>query len=402
LSNENQPRLLSFTLDGWDVLGGKVSVSLSDRVAVLVGRNGAGKSAILEGLQAIASLAVGRDNLDWRGDAENRPKILYVEILTTTQRLLKYDYELISLVTVEDLDINESSTENDDLEENQFSWNDCCQYLDGGKELIWITEAGITKFDQNDNSNSAVLGSNNSFGRFHVLQDKLRLPTEMKWVYDVLRGIKIIGKTPVRRTLNRHPSLIGVKGKHHFSNVFELTDNLSRRMYNLIDNGEISELESICKRVGIGERITEIKFTPNDSLEGNDNQFYYSVLLDGVNIGFLSDGTIRVLSILLEIISSQPSPLKIIEEPEMQIHPGLLEKLLNEIEAYTFGENLIISTHSPQVVSWAKPGKINLIYRDDGKISVRKLSENEIYRVVEYLSEDGDLGEWIYSGILDD
>jgi predicted ATPase len=57
LSNENQPRLLSFTLDGWDVLGGKVSVSLSDRVAVLVGQNGAGKSAILEGFEAIALLA---------------------------------------------------------------------------------------------------------------------------------------------------------------------------------------------------------------------------------------------------------------------------------------------------------------------------------------------------------
>jgi hypothetical protein len=46
--------------------------------------------------------------------------------------------------------------------------------------------------------------------------------------------------------------------------------------------------------------------------------------------------------------------------------------------------------------------KINLIHRDDGKISVRKLSENEIHRAVEYLNEDGDLGGWIYSGILDD
>ncbi|WP_201789162.1 hypothetical protein [Scytonema hofmannii] len=46
MPNTSQPRLLSFTLDGWTALGGQVSVFLVDRVGVLVGRNGAGKSAI--------------------------------------------------------------------------------------------------------------------------------------------------------------------------------------------------------------------------------------------------------------------------------------------------------------------------------------------------------------------
>jgi hypothetical protein len=43
MSDSNPPRLLSFTLDGWPVLGGPVTISLNDGVAVLVGRNGAGK-----------------------------------------------------------------------------------------------------------------------------------------------------------------------------------------------------------------------------------------------------------------------------------------------------------------------------------------------------------------------
>ena len=33
---------------------------------------------------------------------------------------------------------------------------------------------------------------------------------------------------------------------------------------------------------------------------------------------------------------------------------------------------------------------------------VRKLGEDEIHNVVEYLCEEGNLGEWIYSGILDE
>ena len=64
--------------------------------------------------------------------------------------------------------------------------------------------------------------------------------------------------------------------------------------------------------------------------------------------------------------------------------------------------NLILSTHSPQVVSWTSPDKIILVHRDNGRTFVRKLGEDQIHNVIEYLSEDGELGEWIYSGILDD
>jgi predicted ATPase len=126
------------------------------------------------------------------------------------------------------------------------------------------------------------------------------------------------------------------------------------------------------------------------------------VFLDGVNIGLLSDGTIRILSILLEVITSSSIETIIIEEPETQIHPGMLAKLLNEIESYTYGQNLILSTHSPQVVSWTQPDKINLVYRENGQTFVRKLAPNEIENVVDYLNEEGDLGDWIYSGILDE
>ncbi len=407
----NQPRLLSFTLDGWDVLGGKVSVSLSDRVAILVGRNGAGKSAILEGFEAIASLAVGRLGRNRFNDTENFPKVLCIEILTPNQRRLKYKYELIPLtISIEDSDIDESTNENDSSEENQFSWNDCCQYLDEQEERIWTTKLGITKIDQEENS--IILGSTNPFGRSRLPDSTFELPREMKWVYNVLKEVKIIGKLPVRRNLKRRQSLILQRddNKIRISGGSSLADSLAFKMLRLMEDGDINELENICRRVGIGESITVKKFIPSEnSKDGNkrygfllDEGYISSVLLDGVNVGFLSDGTIRVLSILIEIISSSPSPLKIIEEPEMQIHPGMLEKLLNEIEAYTLGENLILSTHSPQVVSWAKPDKINLIYRDDAKISVRKLSPSEIHRVVGYLNEKGDLGDWIYSGILDE
>ena len=133
--------------------------------------------------------------------------------------------------------------------------------------------------------------------------------------------------------------------------------------------------------------------------ETDSQEHLVSVLLDGVDVGLLSDGTLRVLDLLLELITSRPGTTTMIEEPETQIHPGLLEKLLNEIEAYTADENLIISTHSPQVVSWVeKPDKINMVYRQDRRTHVHKLKKTEIESVFDYLNEKGSLGEWVYSG----
>ncbi len=407
MSNTSQPRLLSFALDGWTALGSQVSVSLIDRIGVLVGRNGAGKSAILEGFEAISSCAIDRRfSRIRRNDGDSIPKILDIEILTPTDRWLEYKYEITALPSsADDLDIDDST--NDNLEEIQFSWNDCCRYVDGEKELLWTTETGVTTFNHGDTPIITILGSTSSLRQSHLSGNAiLKLPIEMQWVYDVLRGVRFLGKAPVRQTSRRRPSLIQVSSKGISSRFSGIADSLARKILRLMEMGELDELESVCQRVGLGSKITVQKFIlsgePREKIEGEDEGYVSSVLLDGVNIGLLSDGTLRVLSILIEIINSYSSATIIIEEPETQIHPGMLAKLLSEIETYTFEENLVLSTHSPQVVAWTSPDKINLVYRNDGRTFVRKLAEDEIQKVVEYLSEEGNLGDWLYSGILDE
>ncbi len=407
LSTTSQPSLLSFTLDGWIALGGQVSVSLVDRVGVLVGRNGAGKSAILEGLEAI-SLFATRGFPRHPFDSDGIPKILDIEVLTPTERFLKYRYELILLpVSAEDSDIGDSTSDNS--EESQYSWNDRCEYIDGDRECIWTTENGVTNLINSDAKSIINVGIANLL-RQSNRSEELRqiLPQEMRWVYSVLGGIRFLEKAQIRQTSRRRPILIKVSGKKIvYTSNFGRADNLAHKIFRRIDKGELDELENVCQRIGLGSKISVQKFVLNEESSGKikseDEEYLCSVLLDGVNIGLLSDGTLRVLSILIEIIpSSSESTTIIIEEPETQIHPGMLEKLLKEIEAYTFEENLILSTHSPQVVAWTSPKKINLVYRNDGRTSVRKLNEKEIQKVTDYLYEEGDLGDWLYSGILDE
>lgn len=401
----SEPRLLSFTLDGWTALGGQISVSLVDRVGVLVGRNGAGKSAILEGFEAISSWAIGRYRRRLF-DSDSIPPILETEILTPTDRRIRYRYELIFLPTsIDDTDIDDST--NGNSEESSFSWNERCQYIDGEKEILWTTESGITTLRNSEDPIIAILGNTNSLRQSYLPEhSRLKLPQEMQWIYAVLRGVRLLGKAPVRQTSRRRSSFLKVSSKGISLGAFGLADDLARKILRRLNVEERNELENVCQRIGLCNKITVQKFVlseePRDKIKGGDEEYVSSVLLDGVNIGLLSDGTLRILSILIEIIASHPSSTTIIEEPETQIHPGILSKLLNEIEAYTFDENLILSTHSPQVVAWTNPDKINLVYRNKGQTTVRKLQEEEITKVVEYLCEEGDLGDWLYSGILDE
>jgi predicted ATP-binding protein involved in virulence len=222
----------------------------------------------------------------------------------------------------------------------------------------------------------------------------------MQWIYTILKRVRILCKPTIIQRYKRRESLLTWSRKR-ISGSFDSADRLSERIFRLFDAGELDELNSVCQRVGLGENISVRKFFSNRE-RSEIEEYVFSVEVDGVNIGLLSDGTIRVLSILMEVIFSKHGEVIIIEEPETHIHPAMLAKLLNEIETYTYGQNLIVSTHSPQVVAWTSPEKINLVHRKDGKTFVHKLGEAQIHNVIEYLSEEGDLGEWIYSGILDD
>jgi predicted ATP-dependent endonuclease of OLD family len=394
------PRLLSFTLDGWPVLGGPVTITLNDGVAVLVGRNGAGKSAILEGFKEISAFVMN-DIYQFFYNDSDIPKTLIIEILTSNNRRLQYRYERLLF---SQKNSNESTLGYNDLERPLSSLNESCQYLDQSQELIWETKNGVTVV-QSYSEQTIILGDRSfvSLYRRDLPQTlELKLPNEQRWIQSILAGVRLVGKFPIRVSSGRRLSRLEVididsvpqasKG-WRFSREGEFPNLLT----NIIHSVGSEELELVCQRIGLGHKITEKKFERNGKQE-----YDFEVELDGVNVGLLSDGTLRVLSILVEIIAPYLSRTIMIEEPETQTHPGMLEKLLNEIESYTYGQNLILSTHSPQVVSWTQPDKINVVYRENDRTFVRKLANNEIKSIVAYLNEEGSLGDWVYSGILDD
>jgi predicted ATPase len=81
----------------------------------------------------------------------------------------------------------------------------------------------------------------------------------------------------------------------------------------------------------------------------------------------LSDGTLRFLWLTTVLLSPEPPPLILIDEPEVSLHPELqkiLAALLQDASART---QIIVATHSPELIRWLQPDEVVVIDKDEGK-----------------------------------
>lgn len=80
-----------------------------------------------------------------------------------------------------------------------------------------------------------------------------------------------------------------------------------------------------------------------------------------------SDGTLRALGVMLAIESARAGSVIIIEEPEQNLHPWAVRILMRYINDMIALRNLqiIITTHSQQVLEAAKPEEVLIAHRSD-------------------------------------
>lgn len=68
----------------------------------------------------------------------------------------------------------------------------------------------------------------------------------------------------------------------------------------------------------------------------------------------MSDGTVRILGILLALMQTPRPSLVVIEEPEATIHPGALGAVMDAITEAAADIQVIVTTHSPELLDAAK------------------------------------------------
>lgn len=65
---------------------------------------------------------------------------------------------------------------------------------------------------------------------------------------------------------------------------------------------------------------------------------------------FISDGTVNIIAIILALYFERHSGIIILEEPERNLHPHLMSKLLNMAAEQAEKKQIIITTHTPELI----------------------------------------------------
>lgn len=209
------------------------------------------------------------------------------------------------------------------------------------------------------------------------------------------------------------------------------TPNFIKLIFNIFnflfidENKLIINEENICNffnenvRKNLQEKLK--KFSPIEDIRLNEN-FNLSFIEDGFNVSnlffeykvngtwlpfsYLSDGTKRCFLIIAEVafnkIDSSEESIEntnkvyksipiFIEEPELGLHPHQLYNLMLFLEEEAENKQIIISTHSPEILDHISHNELNRIilskYEKEKGTTLRHLTEIEKEKINEYLKE---------------
>lgn len=120
---------------------------------------------------------------------------------------------------------------------------------------------------------------------------------------------------------------------------------------------------------------------------------------------FVSDGTIHIIALIIILFFMEKTPgevdiLKIIEEPDRNIHPHLISKVIDAMKNASEKSQIIVTTHNPEIVRYTDLKNILLVNRDKAGFSniSRPTEKKEIKR---FLKNDIGIEELYIRNLLE-
>jgi predicted ATP-dependent endonuclease of OLD family len=359
----------------------EIEVDLNESIVVLVGKNGAGKSVILESIFSGIKTALGEFSLiNSPIEFECKLKLKgYKEIITYKYNISQKDKSILS---------NSNS---------DFVLKESCFFSDNSE--IWTTNDEIVTFQGEEilrlPSRKSLLSVDTSdIPKLSKVVNQIR--SFFLNTYLVRAGIPRIGQ--------RKDEITG--GLEFNENNLNRAEYIKKTLINWYINNELKfeELTTILKKykaissleIQVISRV-DSKFRRKEKHENISRDDLIFITVDNVNIGSISDGILRIIEIIIYLIQGESGVL-LIEEPETAIHPGMLSKILSTINSYSFQRQIILSTHSKQVVDWSTIKSIRFIESDNGRINSMKLNKESIKNLQKYLDDNLSISDFIYSG----
>lgn len=182
---------------------------------------------------------------------------------------------------------------------------------------------------------------------------------------------------------------------------YELLINVYKQLFPAIE-------DIIVRQYQLGEH-TEGRL-PEDSPFILANRFYVLYVKDRnlvapIDFQMMSDGAKRVFMILTKIIISRVSNIALIaiEEPENSVHPGLFKAYISIIHQLLDDCKVIITSHSPYIVSYLNPAWIRVGHSDDSGVAeffcLKRNAQKRLER--EAKEYNSSLGDYLFSLLSD-
>lgn len=166
--------------------------------------------------------------------------------------------------------------------------------------------------------------------------------------------------------------------------------------FNLVDSIRFAEEQVLVEHKSDAWQ-TSVWFRPLKVLykiDGNEYQF-----------SELSDGAKRLIYVLSELYYfTRPDieyPVQrpiLLEEPELGVHPHLLFLLLQKLRNISYNHQIILTTHSPQVLDILEIEELDRIiiadYDKDKGTTLRHLTDEQIAEATEYMENTAFLSDY--------
>jgi predicted ATPase len=105
----------------------------------------------------------------------------------------------------------------------------------------------------------------------------------------------------------------------------------------------------------------------------------------------MSDGTLRILAILLAAYSLAPPTLITLEEPEVAIHPGAIAALVDALKEAGLRTQILITTHSPDLITRFDATSLRAVERIQGISTIGPIAETQLAAVQQKLFTAGEI-----------
>jgi predicted ATPase len=361
---------------------------------VLIGTNGSGKSNFIEAvsllrsapsdIRAVIRRGGGVSDWIWKGDSEG---VASIDIVTRNpqgsmplRHVLAFRKGNHTFSLVEERIENEKSYP--DYNGPYFYYN----YKDGNPVINVRNKGGDDKTEQRKlepetiNSDQSILAQR---------RDPEAYP-EISYLANVYDKIKIYREWYFgRNSVFREPQKADMRNdrlEEDFSNLGLFLNRLRRvpKAKNMI-------LEAL--------RDLYEGFDDFDvSIEGGTVQVFFTEGDFTIPATRLSDGTLRYLCLLAILCDPTPPPLICIEEPELGLHPDILPKVADLLNAASERTQLIVTTHSDILVDamTERPDAVLVCEKHNGQTKIRRLESEKLEKWL----RDYRLGELWTRGTL--